>query len=195
MHSLVVFDLDDTLIDTKGTLLPDALDRVAAAAGVDRSRLDPAGKSIGEVLRDLPDLPPRRRRAAAEAWYSPDLPPVAPLPGAREALAALRGRTYLCLLTRGDPARQRAKLARAGLAELFDEVIVRPIEEPGCKRDDLVALLGRLGLPPQDCAVIGDDPRDELAHGAALGCLVLAVPETPLAAIPRRLEVAGLLGT
>jgi len=190
--ALVVFDLDDTLIDTRNVLLPDALRRVAEATGVPVELLDPRGKRIEEVLANA-DVPPARREAAAAAWYHPEVPPLEPLPGARQVLTALRGRVHLALLTRGMPERQRNKVAACGVGLFFEAVVVRPIEEPGTKRDDLLALMTRFRIPPECCAVVGDDDRDEIAHARSLGCLALKVPDVPLAAIPERLREAGLL--
>jgi len=191
--SLVVFDLDDTLIDTRGVLLPAALRRVSDATGIPVERLNPRGKKIEEVLEGFEGLAPERREAAARVWYAPDVPPLEPLPGAKRTLDTLRDRVRLVLVTRGDPARQRAKIERSGLGPSFDEVRIRAIEEPGSKRDDFRELMTRHGCPPERCAVVGDDERDELAHGAALGWLVLKVPDTPLRDVPRRLAAAGLV--
>jgi FMN phosphatase YigB (HAD superfamily) len=190
--TVVVFDLDDTLIDTRNVLLPLALRRVADATGIPVERLDPRGKRIDEVLAGVPGVTAAQREAAAKAWYRPEVPPLTPFPGAREVLLALRGRVRLVLLTRGDPARQQRKIEQCGLGPCFDEIVIRPIEAPGSKRDDLEALLRR--VPPGRCAVVGDDERDELRHARALGCLAIRVPETPLAEIPAALERAGLLG-
>lgn len=194
MNSVVIFDLDDTLIDTRGVLLPAALERVAVATGIEVARLNARGKRIDEVLEGL-DLPEDARRRAAAAWYDPQVavvPPLDPLPGARELLSALRGKLRLFLLTRGDVARQTGKIRACGLAPYFEETVIRPIEEPGSKRDDILAILERCGLAPDRCAVVGDDPDDELACARELGCFAIAVPATPLSAIPRRLEEAGL---
>lgn len=48
--------------------------------------------------------------------------PVHLLDGARETLEALHGRVPLVLITKGDLFDQEGKLARSGLAELFDRV-------------------------------------------------------------------------
>ncbi|MHC4940670.1 MAG: HAD family hydrolase, partial [Planctomycetota bacterium] len=130
--ALAVFDLDDTLIDTRGVLLPRALDAVARACGVPVERLNARGKKIDEVLRGI-ELPADLRARAAEAWYDPRVPALEPLPGVREMLARLQGRIHLALLTRGDPSRQRNKISRFGLADRFESIRIRAIEEPGSK--------------------------------------------------------------
>ena len=191
--TLVVFDLDDTLIDTRHVLLPAALRRVADATGMPVERLDPRGKKIEEVLAGVTGLSPAQHEAAARAWYAPEVPPLEPLPGAREVLAALRGRVHLVLLTRGSPPRQRNKIARPGLGPSFDEILIRAIDDPGSKRDDLEGLLARRGVAAARCAVVGDDERDELKHARALGCLAIKVPDTPLGEILAVLERAKLL--
>jgi putative hydrolase of the HAD superfamily len=193
VDAVAIFDLDDTLIDTRGVLLPAALERVSRAIGVPVDRLNSRGKRIGEVLAGLAGLEPEALRAAAEAWYSPEVPSLEPLPGAREALEALRGRLRLFLLTRGDPERQQRKVDRSGLRAYFEEVVVRPIEGSGSKRDDIEGLLARCGLPAERCAVIGDDDADELRHARDLGCLAIRVPETPIGAVAESLEAAGLI--
>ncbi|MHC4341224.1 MAG: HAD family hydrolase [Planctomycetota bacterium] len=189
MRPCVIFDLDDTLIDTRGTLLPAALKRVSRALGLPVESLNARGKAIDEVLETVEGLSEGQRRAAAEAWYAPEVPSLEPLPGAKAVLDALRGRAHLVLLTRGDPARQRLKIERSGLGELFDEIIVRPIEGSGSKRDDLRALLAK----HRSCAVVGDDERDELRYALELGCVAIQVPDTPLEEIPDRLVAEGHL--
>jgi len=193
MNALAVFDLDDTLIDTHGALLPRALDAVARAAGVPVARLDRRGKRIEEVLAGVEGLSADRRAAAAAAWYDPAVPPIDLLPGARAMLAELRGRIHLALLTRGDPLRQANKIDRCGVRREFEAVRIRAIEEPGSKADDLRALMERFGTPPARTVVIGDDPRDEIRHGRELGCRVLVVPDVSLDGIPARLQGMGLL--
>lgn len=191
--TLVVFDLDDTLIDTRNVLLPLALGRVADATGIPLARLNARGKRIDEVLAGIPDVTPAQRDLAAEAWYRPDVPPLTPFPGARELLEGLSGRVRLVLLTRGSPERQKRKIAQCGLGPCFDEILIRAIEAPGSKRDDLEALLARHGIGASRCGVIGDDDRDELKHARDLGCVAIKVPDTPLAAIPDALRRAGLI--
>ncbi|MHC4972875.1 MAG: HAD family hydrolase [Planctomycetota bacterium] len=191
--SAVFFDLDDTLIDTRHRLLPAALQRVADATGIAREHLDATGKRIEEVLRNVGGLTPAQLDAARAAWYAPVVPELEPLPGAREVLAELAGRLLLVLVTRGHPVRQRRKIEQCGLGPCFDEIVIRPFEAPGSKRDDFARVMAAHGLLRGRCAVVGDDERDELRYGRELGCLVLKVPEVALADVPRRLRAAGIL--
>ena len=169
------------------------MQRVSAAIGIPNDRFDWTGKRIDEVLGPVDGLTAEQRNAAAEAWYRPDVPHLEPLPGARELLAAIRGRARLFLLTRGNPVRQQNKVKSCGLGPYFEDCYIRPIEGPGSKRDDIEAILSRTGLPANRCAVVGDDPRDELLHAADLGCLGILVPKTPLSSVLKTLQQAGLL--
>ena len=193
MDACVIFDLDDTLIDTRNVLLPLAMERVARAIGVPVDRLNHRAKKIDELLAPIEGLSEEQRAKAAAAWYEPEVPPLEPLPGARELLDRLRGRVRLFLLTRGDPDRQRAKVAQCGLGPYFEDVVIRPIEGPGSKRDDIEAILGRIRIPPTRCAVVGDDPADELRIAEELGCTAIQVPETPLSDVAETLVLRGLL--
>ncbi|MFB3066506.1 MAG: HAD family hydrolase [Planctomycetota bacterium] len=191
MTTVAIFDLDDTLVDTTARLVPEALRRTAEALGVPVGRLNAGGKTVDEVTAPCGPLDPAQLEAAARAWYDPVVPELAPAPGARELLGRLRGRMRLVLLTRGDPQRQSNKIDRAGLRDLFDEIVIRSSEEPGSKADDLQRILS--GTDPKRSVVIGDDPNDELRYGAALGCLTIDVRTTPLCTIEEVLTQAGLL--
>ena len=76
-------------------------------------------------------------------------------------------------------------MSRAG--PYFEDVVIRPIESSGSKRDDIEAILARTGLPPARCAVVGDDLKDELRFASELGCATIHVPKTPLS------DITGIL--
>jgi len=196
MNALAIFDLDDTLIDTQGLLLRPALETVAGVVGVPVDALNAAGKSIDEVLAPFLDsIPIDKRAAAARAWYDPHVPPLPTLPGARSMLSELQGRIHLALLTRGDPERQGNKIRSCGLAEFFEAIRIRPIEEPGTKRDDIAELMSLFAVPAGRTVVIGDDELDELAHARALGCEAWLVPDVPLTGMAGLLDRRGWLAS
>lgn len=193
MEGCVIFDLDDTLIDTRNVLLPLAMQRVSRAIGIPVERFNARGKKIEELLAPVEGLTDLQREQAAAAWYKPEVPELTPLPGARELLAELRGRVRLFLLTRGDPVRQREKVRQCGLGPYFEQIVIRPIEGEGSKRDDIETILAITGLAPERCAVVGDDESDEIRHATDLGCVAILVPETALSDIWGALIRSGVL--
>jgi phosphoglycolate phosphatase-like HAD superfamily hydrolase len=195
LETLAVFDLDDTLIDTTGVLVPAALASVARAIHRGVSSLNARGKSIEEVLAGVRDLTDEERSAASASWYDPAVPPLELLPGVDVMLRALKGKIHLALLTRGNADRQRAKIRACQLDQHFKSIRIRDIEGPGSKADDIRSFMIEFNVSAENTAVIGDDPSDEIFHGAELGCLTILVPETPIAAISECLKNATFLGT
>ncbi|ARC88582.1 HAD family hydrolase [Rhodovulum sp. MB263] len=125
-------------------------------------------------------------------------------PGAREMLAALLARGLrLGLLTNGSGARQRAKIARFGLAPFFGAIQIE--EEAGFGKPDpraYLRLLARLDTAPGDAWMLGDDPVWDVTAPAALGLTAIFYDETGRAPWPpgaaariARLDaLPGLLG-
>ena len=130
--------------------------------------------------------------AADRAWNSPDVPPLDPVPGARELLAELRPPLLLFLVTRGSAIRQQNKIDRIGVRDAFDAIRVCP-PVTGSKQDDFKTLMTDWRLRPERCVVVGDDPDDEIAHGDALGMHTILVSTMPLPAIPDQLRKWGIL--
>jgi FMN phosphatase YigB (HAD superfamily) len=193
LDALAVFDLDDTLIDTTGVLVPAALAAVARAIERDVSTLNARGKHINEVLANVHDLTTAQHSAAAAAWYDAALPALSVLPGVDAMLDALTGNIHLALLTRGKAERQWAKIRACQLENRFESVRIRDIEGEGSKADDLRSLMKQFEVPPAKTAVIGDDPSDEIRHATNLGCFGILVPDTPIDSIIDRLKKARLL--
>jgi len=74
-----------------------------------------------------------------------------------DALAAVRPKLPLAVLTNGDGAQQRAKLARFGILKRFDHVLVS--SEIGAAKPDPAAfraMADRLGASPADVLFVGD---------------------------------------
>lgn len=93
------------------------------------------------------------------------------VPGARDTLRWLRRSGFeLTLWTAGEPATQRRKVQRAGLAGLFHRSVVVPHKD--------AALLGA-ALGPRDrsrTAVIGNSARSDVAPALELGVLAVHIP-------------------
>jgi FMN phosphatase YigB (HAD superfamily) len=190
----IVLDLDDTLIDTSGTLIEPA-HRAAAQAMVDaglRAPVEAVARARIDVARGRPDRVDEavakhfaagtdEERVAAiaaagrDSFLRPDVDAVAALPGARETVAALRGAGFrLFLLTTGDVSIQRRKADRAGFADGFvDRVFVPP--DGADKRAGLRQLIRYHQLDPARTLVVGDRVDREIAAGRLAGCWTVRV--------------------
>lgn len=179
MTRAVLFDLDNTLVD-----------RDSAWA----STLDERAPDLDALLRArilAEDDHGRRPRAAYVAWLEEHAPEV--LPGEREgskwrpiarriaektapfadvprALARLAGSARLGVVTNGDSAVQRKKIANSALAPLFDVVVVS--EEIGAAKPSprpFLRALSALEVGPEDAVFVGDDPIADIAGAANVG--------------------------
>lgn len=186
----VVFDLDDTLIDTSGQLVPAAL-RVAAeamvAAGIDADAATLHGHLVERASAGLgadyfgtavarfgtrdsasgEEIAARGRRAYLTADVG--CPPL--LPGAVSLLERLRDRARLFLVTAGDPDTQRRKVTRLGIAPRFDEIRWVASVDGEDKFAALAALLDTHALTAERCVVVGDRVGGEIHDANRLGMI------------------------
>ena len=100
------------------------------------------------------------------------------LPHVHETLALLkrRGYTTAVITSRpGDALLLVEKLAMVGLAPLLDKVVTQDIASMRAldKTTSLKATALEMGLMPQACMYVGDEPRDTMAaNGAGFGAAV-----------------------
>lgn len=188
----VTVDLDDTIFpqqqwlagawravaEQAGTLGLDgprlllALDRLAAE-GSDRGRIvDRALVAIGAA--------PDRYVAPLVAAFTAHAPPsLTGYRGALEALARLRDVVPVVLVTDGNPAIQRAKIAALGLDALVDFVVVsdelggRELRKP--HPAPFLRALELLRLPAAEVVHVGDRPAKDLVGAAAVGMRAVLV--------------------
>lgn len=189
MIDAVLLDLDDTCFDQREFLagafgavarragelgvdedrLRDALETVAAA-GSDRGRIiDQALETLGARVRVGPLVEVfRSYRPARLSLY----------PGVRESLGQMRCFAPVGLVTNGDPAGQRAKLAALGLGDAFDVVIFsdelgRSFRKP--HPAPFRQALGLLGAEPGRSFFIGDHPDRDIAGAQHAGLRAIRV--------------------
>ena len=172
------WDFDGTLADTY-PMMTEAFVRAAASFGVEvdagrvlkllKVTLDHCAKVIGA------ESGLTEEQLITAFRQEEDMTAVPPLPGIPEALRALKalgGHHYLVT------HRNRAALAwlrHAGLFELFDDFVTREDDFPRKPEPDcLLHLLGKHGLNPAACVMIGDRPLDTEAGRRAgmLSCLL-----------------------
>jgi len=185
----ILFDLDGTLIATSnrwGNLLGDALARLPllpsrwdghsigrrvvmaaempmnyAVASLERLRLDRAMQGLADRVR--------RSRGVATHGSS------VVLDGAAEAVRALAPHYRLAVVTTRARREAYAILDRSGLHSLFSVVVTRqdvclmkPHPQP------ILRAAARLGVPPAECAMVGDAATDMRAARSA-GALAVGV--------------------
>ena len=173
--SLVIFDLDGTLLDTlPGTFrafseaLAPALGRVPGEEEI-RARF---GASDHRIVREW--VGPEHAEAAVArlyAAYEREFRDAAVFPGVSELLDALvAGGVTLALFTgRGRPSTERL-LEATGLAARFPLVVTSDdVTDPKPAPEGLLQVLERSGAAPADAVYVGDSPLDvRAARGAGI---------------------------
>jgi FMN phosphatase YigB (HAD superfamily) len=182
---LIIFDLDDTLIDTSGSVTPFKMRECL-------KRLVEGGLAIQDFSRSYKELLEINARSAKSkeailsfldsAGGDPALAPLAlqqltaPLPdnftipltpNAYEILSYYKKSHTLCLVTGGHPPFQREKLKKAGLEPSFFSKIAIP--EDSIKGPHLEALSKEFSTPPSEIWVCGDRIEMDLAPAHKLG--------------------------
>jgi FMN phosphatase YigB (HAD superfamily) len=179
----VVFDLDDTLVDTFSLLvapleieaarrmvqvapfLPDP-DELAGLV-LELRKADPSVVEQ-ELVRLLPGVTEEVLEARRQTFTG-----LAPRrlfidPRVKRLLQDLRDRATLYLLTEGDFDFQNAKIDHLGIRSFFREVVIVP-PGPGAKHGALVSLLERGRHPPASVVVVGNRLDREIRAGNRLG--------------------------
>lgn len=192
---LLLFDIDGTLLDTKGSgagALMDAVEEVFSIPRDEMPPLDLAGATDGGVVRKLfgdarVDMTPDKveayhssylghlqRRLNAESFAGHLLPSVQPL---LDALSA-ESHIHLGLLTGNLRRGAFMKLKRMSIHGHFDDGAFGDDAEDrnhlGPIAIQRLSDLRRLPFSPEDVIVIGDTPKD-IACAHACGARALAV--------------------
>lgn len=182
---LIIFDLDDTLIDTSGCLthykLEDALQAMVkeglllpdfpAALDLLR-RLDSAAESARNALAEFIEILGVDKKyypvGIKEIYESSSLElPVFPIEGALETLSDLSQQHQLALVTIGKPSLQMDKLKKAGIdSRIFSKIAV--IEQRD-KKPHYQTIIDELGYTPKEVIVCGDRIQTDLIPARELG--------------------------
>lgn len=182
---LIVFDLDDTLIDTSGSVTPfkmrECLKRLVEE-GLQVGDFDetydkllafnadsPSSKdAIARLIANTGFAPEKASRALAE--LTAPLPPGFPIlttPLANEILTFFRPLHTLALVTCGYPPFQREKIEKAGLeASVFSRITIL---EVGCKKLVYEGLAKEFSAASDPIWVCGDRVEADLAPARELG--------------------------
>lgn len=189
---LIIFDLDDTLIDTSGCItsvkLEDALLRMVEAgfvlpdfsAGLKMlQRINSSSPNSRSALTEFLEIHGGERRFLEHGLkeLSASLPedfPLFPLEGALNLLAELHAFHQLALVTVGKREFQFEKMKKAGVdSSLFSKIIV--CEEPN-KGPHYQAVAEELGFSPSGVVVCGDRIPIDLTPAKELGFKTVHIP-------------------
>lgn len=183
----IVFDLDDTLIETTDCLAPTA-NREAARALVDggldqeyeivvRRRWQAVRRMHADDVDDWvcrqfgesrPHVSAAGRRAYFERGSRLKRSSLRLVPGARKTLRQLAREYVLFLVTWGDPATQHRKIRLLRLETWFDDVVIVDRQARDGKAAAIRTLLQRHRLRSRDTLVVGDGWTQEIAAGNRL---------------------------
>ncbi len=171
----VLFDWDGTLVDSE-TLLLRIWQKTAESLGRKVDEQEFHGL-VGRVARDIaltlfPDDPPEftdlilRRRLE---FYHEIYDQVQPFPDAIECLDGLFRRGYqMAIMTSNSATRVRDRLQKFGWTKYFQGVIGDGMIKQAKPSPEIVLAAARsLGLPPQECYIVGDAQWDIVAGNRA----------------------------
>jgi len=187
----VLFDLDGTLVDSETTAM-DVLHEEGMALGLAVSREEaheafrgqPMGRCVAYIAERLPRPAPEfgedfaagftaliRRRQAERFRQS-----LAPMPGARELLQALK--LPYCVATNGPREKAELTLGLTGLLPFFEQRLFCAYEVGSFKPEPGLFLHAAqaLGVRPAHCAVV-EDSLPGVRAGVAAGMQVFSLTE------------------
>ncbi len=185
---LIIFDLDDTLVDTSICITPRKLEEALQAMIREGLTVDNFDSALRSLL-EFDAAPGASSPSALEAFLSqhgyskiflpvglaklreelsPDHEPALAVPHAFEMLHAVKNRHNLAIVTMGSPSLQYSKLKKAGIDPAFFSKIV--IIEEKNKKPSYQAIIEEARLPSQEVVVCGDRVAVDLVPAKELCC-------------------------
>ncbi len=188
---LIIFDLDDTLIDTSGALIPIKLraalqamikaglkvnsEERALAILLEIDSSSPNGKETLAQFLDGIRADFRFLEAGAKEYYGAggsDFT-ICALPGAQETLAKLHENHHLVLISSGDPQQQQLKMKKANInAKLFQKIIIC---DGYNKKTHYRQIMAEFKCQPIDSIVCGDKFETDLLPAKELGMTTVQI--------------------
>lgn len=188
MIKAIAFDLDDTLLDTTGILVPKAsahafqilIDnglRLTLAECQERRLKMIQTMSHKDVFRILADEFGNQQTvdavpAATAAFYEPQLPNTLPLlPGAIENIKALKQKYKLYIVTAGTDSAQRMKAKSLGIESYFEHIYVVNSLDKKRKEEAFLDIIKKNNLKNDELLCIGNSLSSEIFDAIKIGAV------------------------
>lgn len=180
----LIFDLDDTLIDTHGQLVQEA--HWQACLAMHAAGLPVAPQELMQTRQRLLISHPRDEintllaqyygfaseeiiRAGFETYFNPVLTQLDLLPGVRPLLEVWAQQFLLFLVTSGYAQTQKRKVELLNIEHLFTDIIYADIKNQQGKHEAFSQIYQQYGGNRQEYLVIGDRINNEILAGNLLG--------------------------
>lgn len=199
----LVFDLDDTLMDTYRQLVMQAHHQACRA--MLQAGLDVPLELLFATRLELLSSQPRAEinqllahhfhchdehviQAGYETYFNPEIGELEPFAGVPEMLSTLGQEYHLFLVTSGYSQTQQRKVEALGIGAHFREICYPAIHDPQGKYTAFAYLQQKYAYQPAEMVVIGDRITNEIVAGNRLGCPTIwiqqgecaqIVPQTP----------------
>lgn len=186
MIKAIAFDLDDTLLDTTGILVPKAsseafeilirngLNLALEVCQLQRLKMIQT-MSHKDVFKILAEQHGNEQTAAAvpdaiRAFYEPTLPDTLPLlPGAIENIHFLKEKYKLFLVTAGTESAQRMKAKLLGIESYFQAIYVVNSLDKKRKADAFLDIIQKNNLKNEELLCIGNSLSSEIFDAMKIG--------------------------
>jgi FMN phosphatase YigB (HAD superfamily) len=202
---LIIFDLDDTLIDTSGCITPFKIElalKSMVTSGLEVGNLDIAletfnrinaeassGKDALMEFLEIVDAPDGFFSVGMEVIYGP-IPTtckVASFEGVIQLLADLKKKHQLALVSSGNYEQQVYKMKKAGIdSMIFSKIVILEECDKGIYYKQIIE---SLMFPPSSTLVCGDRVTKDLLPGKDIGCITVQIQKgRGLSLIERRMS-------
>lgn len=185
-YKSIAFDLDDTLLDTSGLLVPEASKQACEAmiaAGLQCSleeclrlrREMAANHSHTDIFTRIANQFGATQKGKAihdalERFYNPQVPSTLPLlPGSLENILNLKSKYNLFLVTMGAHETQSRKIKALGIAEHFQKIYILNGFIGERKESAFRDLVQISGHRPEQMLSIGNRLSSEIRDGKKIG--------------------------
>ncbi|MDI3497038.1 HAD-IIIA family hydrolase [Archaeoglobus sp.] len=180
----VIFDLDNTLLDfveAKIKACKAVIERIGKGNSEELLNYFLRGKhgfesheNIADYLINLDVYSDELYRECCEIYEKAKLENVRVYDGIKDVLETLKRKYRLAVVTDAENGHALSRLEKAGLKSFFDVIVSADMTGKRKPEPDSILLaLERLGVEPEEAAIVGDSLRRDIEAGKRLGMLTI----------------------